>query len=59
MLKLAVHLPSIKKTDIEADIAERRKAPERACMKLELWPSQDRMLWQAALMLVDPRFLSR
>ena len=26
----------------------RGKAPERACLKLEAWPEQDRRLWQAA-----------
>ena len=26
----------------------RGKAPERACLKLEDWPEEDRRLWQAA-----------
>ena len=32
----------------------RGKSPERACMKLELWPTKDRELWRAALAPVDP-----
>lgn len=32
----------------------RGKSPERACMKLELWPAKDRVLWRAALAPVDP-----
>jgi len=32
----------------------RGKAPERACMKVALWPVQDRMLWFTALAPTDP-----
>ena len=32
----------------------RGKAPERACMKVGLWPAQDRALWNAALVPADP-----
>ncbi|WP_460452503.1 tyrosine-type recombinase/integrase [Alsobacter sp. SYSU BS001988] len=32
----------------------RGKAPERACLKVESWPEQDRRLWRAACQDADP-----
>ena len=32
----------------------RGKAPERACMKLNDWPAEDRRLWQEAITPADP-----